>query len=63
VRHLIGSGHAVGRRSPEKDTLYLPITPARNDGNTIYRLTVSDIPVDAFWSLTVYKQAGTADTL
>jgi len=46
-----------GRRS-EKDTLYLPITPARNDGDTIYRLTVSDIPVDAFWSLTVYNSEG-----
>src|SRR5260370_33137889 len=44
--------------APEKDTLYLPITPARNDGNTIYRLTVSDIPVNAFWSLTVYNSEG-----
>src|SRR4029077_13778904 len=49
--------HAVGG-TPEKNTLYLPITPARNDGNTIYRLTVKDIPVDAFWSLTVYNSEG-----
>jgi hypothetical protein len=47
----------VGRHS-EKDTLYLPITSARNDGNTIYRLTAKDIPVDAFWSLTVYNSEG-----
>jgi hypothetical protein len=44
--------------TPEKDTFYLPTTPARNDGNTFYRLTVKDIPVDAFWSVTVYNSEG-----
>src|SRR5713101_3725339 len=57
VKHLIGSAMLWGG-TPEKDTLYLPITPARNDGNTIYRLTVRDIPVDAFWSVTVYNSGG-----
>jgi hypothetical protein len=57
VKHLIGSAVLWGG-TPEKDTLYLPITPARNDGNTIYRLTVKDVPVDAFWSLTVYNSEG-----
>ena len=57
VKHLIGSAMLWGG-TPEKDTLYLPITPARNDGNTIYRLTVKDIPVDSFWSLTVYNSEG-----
>ena len=57
VKHLIGSAMLWGG-APEKDALYLPITPARNDGNTIYRLTVKDIPVDAFWSVTVYNSEG-----
>jgi hypothetical protein len=57
VRHLIGSAMLWGGY-PEKDALYLPTTPARNDGATIHRLTVGTVPVDGFWSLTVYDSAG-----
>lgn len=57
VRHLIGSALLWGGY-PETDGLYLPITPARNDGITVYRLTVGPVPVDGFWSLTVYNSAG-----
>src|SRR5712672_4343553 len=35
VKHLIGSAMLWGG-NPEKDALYLPITPARNDGQTVY---------------------------
>ena len=57
VKHLIGSAMLWGG-NPEKDALYLPITPARNDGKTAYKLTVGDVPIDGFWSLTVYNSEG-----
>ena len=57
VKHLIGSAMLWGG-NPEKDALYLPITPARNDGSIIHKLMVGDVPVDGFWSLTVYNDEG-----
>jgi hypothetical protein len=57
VKHLIGSAMLWGGNT-EKDALYLPITPVRNDGSTIHKLTVRDIRVNGFWSLTVYNSEG-----
>lgn len=57
IRHLVGTAMAWGG-IPEQDTLYLPITPAHNDGDTVYRLTVGDVPVDGFWSVSVYNAEG-----
>jgi hypothetical protein len=34
------------------------VTPSRNDGATVYRLTVKDVPVDGFWSISVYNAEG-----
>jgi hypothetical protein len=57
VRHLIGSAAAWGG-NPEKDALYLNVTPAHNDGKTIYKLNVKSVPVDGFWSISVYDDKG-----
>jgi hypothetical protein len=57
VRHLIGAASAWGG-NPEKDATYLNVTPAKNDGTTIYKLEVGDVPVSGFWSISVYNAQG-----
>ena len=57
VRHLVGSANAWGG-NPENDALYLTVVPTQNDGKTVHTLTVGDVPVDGFWSVTVYNEDG-----
>jgi hypothetical protein len=57
VRHLIGTAAAWGG-NPDKDATYLNVTPAKNDGTTVYKLSVKDVPVDAFWSVSIYNAEG-----
>lgn len=57
ILHLIGTAAGWGG-NPEKDAKYLGVLPAKNDGSTKYRLTVKDVPVEAFWSISVYDSTG-----
>ena len=38
--------------------MYLGAEPKLNDGKTPYVLTIKEIPVDGFWSISVYNKAG-----
>jgi hypothetical protein len=57
VSHLIGTAMGWGG-NPERDATYMGVTPARNDGSTVYRLNVKNVPVDGFWSVSVYDAEG-----
>jgi hypothetical protein len=57
VRHLIGTAAGWGG-NPDSDAIYLGAEVPMNDGASVYKLTVHDVPVDAFWSVSVYNAAG-----
>ena len=57
VSHLLGTASGWGG-NPRTAALYAGAVPPRNDGKAAYQLTFSKVPVDAFWSISVYNQAG-----
>lgn len=58
VKHLLGSAWGWGANTRES-AMYFGFTPDGNDGKTPYALTVpADVPVDGFWSVSVYNDRG-----
>ncbi len=57
VRHLIATAIGWGG-NPESGAKYINVNPPDNDGNTPYRLHVENVPVDGFWSISLYNREG-----
>ncbi len=57
VRRLIGAAMAWGG-NPEKDATYLTVTPPNNDNTDPRRVVIRNVPVDGFWSISVYNAEG-----
>lgn len=57
VQHLIMTASGWGGNA-RADAIYLTETVPANDGVTPHVLTVAEVPVDGFWSITVYNSDG-----
>lgn len=57
VQHLLGTAAGWGG-NPKSAAMYVGETPAKNDGQTVYRITLKEVPVDGFWSVSVYNKEG-----
>lgn len=57
IKHLLYTAYGWGG-NPAEDATYLNVVPEQNDGTTPHSLTVKDVPVDGFWSITVYNKDG-----
>lgn len=55
VRHLLGTAAGWGGL-PEQEAFYVNVSPGLPVGE--YDLRVTDVPVDAFWSISMYNSAG-----
>lgn len=57
IAHLLATAAGWGG-NPREAAIYNNITPPTNDGTTIHHLRLRDVPVDGFWSISVYNESG-----
>jgi hypothetical protein len=57
IMHLLGTAAGWGGNPPGA-AVYPGGFPALNDGKVPHAVTVKDVPVDGFWSITVYNEDG-----
>lgn len=57
IDHLLGTAYGWGG-NPREAAIYVNRVPESNDGVTPHVLRVKDVPVDGFWSVTVYNAKG-----
>jgi hypothetical protein len=57
ISHLLGTAFGWGG-NPEEAAMYDTVVPTQNDGKTAHVVTVKDVPVAGFWSITAYNKDG-----
>lgn len=60
IDYLVGAGAGWGGL-PRSAAMYVMDSVNENDGKTLHAVTVKEVPVDAFWSVTVYNAEGYLD--